>query len=125
MPTDLRVIMPESTFRPPTICISNLWIQKHNNYQQIRFKCIIYVRILGSNQEVVRLMWLIKYFSPELVMACSQPSGSVRSWPNVDVVTGFVTGDTVNTKIYQSLDKSYRFVSIIELHIGSSECGEI
>lgn len=35
-----------------------------------------YVRILGSNHDVVRLLWLIKYFSPALVIACSQPSGN-------------------------------------------------
>lgn len=35
-----------------------------------------YVRILGSSQEVVRLMWLIKYVSPALVIASSQPSGN-------------------------------------------------
>lgn len=27
-------------------------------------------------------MWLIKYVSPALVTACSQPSGSVPNWPS-------------------------------------------
>lgn len=113
--------LAESIARPSTMWRLNLWIQKHHIYQQIRTKCIIYVRILGSNQEVVRLIWLIKYFSPALVMACSQPSGNVRSWPIVDEVTGFVTGDTVNTKIYQSLDQSYKFVSNRTMHYGFSK----
>ncbi len=45
----------------------------------------LYVRILGtlgSNQEVVRFRWLIKYVSPALVTACSQPSGSVPNCPS-------------------------------------------
>lgn len=52
-----------------------------------------YVRILGSNQEVVRFMWLIKYVSPALVIACSQPSGNGPSCPIafVDLVIAGLT----------------------------------
>lgn len=51
-----------------------------------------YVRILGSNQEVVRFTWLIKYISPALVTACSQPSGSGPNAPSPLFV--FATGFT-------------------------------
>lgn len=34
------------------------------------------LRILGSNQDVVRVWWLMKYISPSGVRACSHPSGS-------------------------------------------------
>lgn len=53
---------------------ANNTIQRHP-----RMRKSVYVRILGSSQEVVRLIWLMKYISPELVTACSQPSGSVPS----------------------------------------------
>lgn len=65
-----------------------------NNKMNIK-TCMVYVRILGSNQEVVRLMWLIKYVSPALVMACSQPSGRAPSWPSVEVATALATGEAV------------------------------
>lgn len=56
-----------------------------------------YVRILGSSQEVVRIMWLIKYISPALVTACSHPSGNGPNCPNAfaDFV---IAGLTVNEK---------------------------
>lgn len=52
-----------------------------------------YVRILGSNQEVVRFMWLIKYVSPALVIPSSQPSGNGPSCPIafVDLVIAGLT----------------------------------
>lgn len=43
---------------------------------------VLILGTLGSNQEVIRFRWLIKYVSPALLTACSQPSGSVPNCPS-------------------------------------------
>lgn len=65
-----------------------------------------YVRILGSNQEVVRFMWLIKYVSPALVIACSQPSGSGPSCPIafVDLVIAGLTANKKENRLQNAFD---------------------
>lgn len=75
-------------------------------FQELKedFRCniSIYVRILGSNQEVVRLKWLIKYVSPAEVTACSQPSGNGPNSGSDDTDVAednFVTGFPVRVKI--------------------------
>lgn len=62
-----------------------------------------YVRILGSNQEVVRVLWLIKYISPSLVTACSQPSGNGPNDPNE--FAAFVIEFTASRKRKKTINK--------------------
>lgn len=65
--------------------------------QHTRLHDLLYVRIRGSNQEVVRVWWFMKYTSPSAVCACSHPSGN---GPKSTSVLGLVAGSDIATFLF-------------------------
>lgn len=63
------------------------WTETYSQFVWKPYSVGRYLRILGSNHDVVLVWWLMKYTSPSRVVACSHPSGRGPSeFPSTDLV---------------------------------------
>jgi hypothetical protein len=74
-----------------------------------------YLRILGSNHDVVLVWWLMKYTSPSWVVACSHPSGR---GPRAFASTDFVPAKrTINSQSHRSFCTNFPLKNTYKLII--------